>query len=163
MIEILNIHKSFNDTSVLKDVSFKFETGKTNLVIGQSGSGKSVLTKCIVGLHDVDNGQVLYDGRDMQSMSNRQRKTIFKEIGMLFQGSALFDSMTVEENVIFPLSMFSKMTKEEMRERANFCLKRVELFECGCSASSSSSPGHHFVFSKSCPPSTKSFGNVQQA
>jgi phospholipid/cholesterol/gamma-HCH transport system ATP-binding protein len=129
LIEIRNIYKSFNEVSILKDVSFKFDTGKTNLVIGQSGSGKSVLTKCIVGLHDVDDGQVLYDGRDMQSMSNRKRKTIFKEIGMLFQGSALFDSMTVEENVIFPLSMFSNMTKDEMRDRANFCLKRVEIFD----------------------------------
>ena len=112
---------------VLDDISFQFHTGKTNLVIGQSGSGKSVLAKCIVGLHESDSGEVLYDGRDMQSGSTSERKAIRQEIGMLFQGSALFDSMTVEENVMFPLSMFTKMSREEMLDRANFCLNRVEL------------------------------------
>jgi len=127
LIEIKNIQKSFGGITVLNDISFEFLTGKTNLVIGQSGSGKSVLAKCIVGLHNSDSGEVLYDGRDMQSGTSAERKAIRKEIGMLFQGSALFDSMTVEENVMFPLTMFTKMSKEEMLERANFCLKRVEL------------------------------------
>lgn len=127
MIEIKNIKKSFGDAEILKGISFTFETGKTNLIIGQSGSGKSVLTKCIVGLYDVDEGEVLYDGRDIQVMSNKEKKNIRKEIGMLFQGSALFDSLTVEENVSFPLQMFTKMSDAEIRDRANFCLKTVEL------------------------------------
>lgn len=127
MIEIKNIHKGFDGTQILKGISFIFETGKTNLIIGQSGSGKSVLTKCIVGLYDTDKGEVLYDGRDMQQASTKEKKAIRKEIGMLFQGSALFDSLTVEENVMFPLTMFSKMSKSEMRDRANFCLERVEI------------------------------------
>jgi phospholipid/cholesterol/gamma-HCH transport system ATP-binding protein len=101
--------------------------GNVNLVIGQSGSGKSVTAKCIVGLHEVDTGAILYDNRNFTEMSRDERKEIRKEIGMLFQGSALFDSLTVEENVMFPLSMFTKMSKEEMRERANFCLDRVNL------------------------------------
>lgn len=127
MIEVKNIHKGFGGTEILKDVSFTFEKGKTNLIIGQSGSGKSVLTKCIVGLYEVDKGQVIYGGQDFSAMSKNERKNIRKEIGMLFQGSALFDSLTVEENVMFPLKMFSNMSNEEMEERVNFCLKRVEL------------------------------------
>ena len=129
MIRINDIEKAFSGVEVLKGISFEFQTGKTNLIIGQSGSGKSVLTKCIVGLHQVDRGEVLFDGRDMQSMSNHDKKMLSQEIGMLFQGSALFDSMTVEENVMFPLKMFTKMSKDEMRERVNFCLERVELFD----------------------------------
>ena len=129
MIEIRNIHKGFSGVEILKGISFTFETGKTNLIIGQSGSGKSVLTKCIVGLYDVDEGEVLYDGRDMQASDIKEKKEIRKEIGMLFQGSALFDSMTVEENVMFPLMMYTKMSQEEMLERVNFCLQRVELFD----------------------------------
>lgn len=127
MIEIKNINKSFGETQILHDVSFKFEEGKPNLIIGQSGSGKSVLTKCIVGLHHPDNGQVLYHGRDFASLKGNEKKEIRKEIGMLFQGSALFDSLTVEENVIFPLKMFTKMSKAEMLDRANFCLERVNI------------------------------------
>lgn len=127
MIEVKNIIKSFSGVTILKDISFTFEQGKTNLIIGQSGSGKSVLTKCIVGLHEVDSGNVLYHGRDFTSMNRKARKDIRKEIGMLFQGSALFDSLTVEENVMFPLTIFTDMSKEEMRERANFCLDRVNL------------------------------------
>ena len=127
MIELKNISKSFNGTQILHDVSFTFRRGKTNLIIGQSGSGKSVLTKCIVGLHKPEVGQVIYDGRDFHNSKKREQKNIRKEIGMLFQGSALFDSLTVEENVMFPLRMFSKMSEEEMRDRANFCLTRVEL------------------------------------
>jgi phospholipid/cholesterol/gamma-HCH transport system ATP-binding protein len=129
LIQINNIEKGFNGVEILKGISFEFHTGKTNLIIGQSGSGKSVLTKCIVALHQVDKGEVLYDGRDIQAMSNKEKKVLRQEIGMLFQGSALFDSMTVEENVMFPLKMFTKMSKEEMLERVNFCLNRVELFD----------------------------------
>lgn len=127
MIEVKNINKQFGDNHVLKDVSTVFDTGKVNLIIGQSGQGKSVLAKCVVGLHEVDSGEVLYDGRDFCQMDRLERKAIRQEIGMLFQGSALFDSLTVEENVMFPLSMFTKMSKSEMLDRANFCLERVNL------------------------------------
>jgi phospholipid/cholesterol/gamma-HCH transport system ATP-binding protein len=127
LIEVKNISKSFNGVQVLHDVSFQFETGKTNLIIGQSGSGKSVLTKCIVGLIEPEIGQVLFDGRDFITLKRKEKKSIRKEIGMLFQGSALFDSLTVEENVMFPLKMFSDMSKEEMRDRANSCLERVNI------------------------------------
>lgn len=127
MIQVNNISKSFNGVKVLKDITTSFEQGRVNLIIGQSGQGKSVLAKCIVGLHEVDSGDVLYDDQNFTLMSRNERKTIRKEIGMLFQGSALFDSMTVEENVMFPLSMFTKMSKKEMLERANFCLNRVNL------------------------------------
>jgi phospholipid/cholesterol/gamma-HCH transport system ATP-binding protein len=127
MIELKNINKSFAGTQILHDISFTFETGKTNLIIGQSGSGKSVLTKCIVGLHEPDSGSVIYDGRNFTELKNKKRKGIRQEIGMLFQGSALFDFLTVEQNVMFPLTMFTKMSQEEMLDRANFCLKRVEL------------------------------------
>jgi len=127
MIEVKNIRKSFNGVEILHDVSFKFETGKTNLIIGQSGSGKSVLTKCIVGLLEPEEGEILFDGRNVISLNRKEKKEIRKEIGMLFQGGALFDSLTVEENVMFPLKMFSKMSKEEMKDRANFCLNRVNI------------------------------------
>lgn len=127
MIEVVHINKTFGDHQVLKDVSSSFEKGKVNLIIGQSGSGKSVLAKCIVGLHEVDSGQVLYDGRDFTKLDRLQRKEIRQEIGMLFQGSALFDSMTVEQNIMFPLTMFTKMSRKEMQERVDFCLERVNL------------------------------------
>ncbi len=127
MIEVKNVSKRFGDNQVLNDVSTSFETGKVNLIIGQSGQGKSVLAKCVVGLHEVDSGQILYDGRDFCTMDRLERKAIRQEIGMLFQGSALFDSLTVEENVMFPLSMFTKMSKSEMLDRANACLDRVNL------------------------------------
>lgn len=127
MIEVKHVNKSFGENQVLKDVSTTFEQGKVNLIIGQSGQGKSVLAKCVVGLHEVDSGEILYDGRDFTKMNRLDRKEIRKEIGMLFQGSALFDSMTVEENVMFPLSMFTTMSKKEMLDRANFCLDRVNL------------------------------------
>lgn len=127
MIEVKHVNKSFGDNQVLKDVSTTFEKGKVNLIIGQSGQGKSVLAKCVVGLHEVDSGEILYDGRDFCTMNRMDRKEIRKEIGMLFQGSALFDSLTVEENVMFPLSMFTTMTKKEMQDRADFCLERVNL------------------------------------
>ncbi len=127
MIELHHLEKSFGDHHVLKDVSATFERGKVNFVIGRSGSGKSVMTKCTVGLIEPDQGRVFYDGRDFTSMSQKERKVIRQEIGMLFQGSALFDSMTVQENVEFPLRMFSDMSDAERRDRAAVCLERVEL------------------------------------
>jgi phospholipid/cholesterol/gamma-HCH transport system ATP-binding protein len=127
MIEVKNLNKSFSGKQILHDINATFDTGKVNLIIGQSGQGKSVLTKCIVGLFEPDNGEVLFDERNFTSMDRNERKTLRQEFGMLFQGSALFDFMTVEENVRFPLTMFSKMTKNEMKDRANFCLERVQL------------------------------------
>lgn len=127
MIEVKNLNKSFSGKQILNDVSAVFERGKVNMVIGQSGSGKSVLAKCIVGLHELDSGQILFDGEDFTSMNRIQRTEIRKEIGMLFQGSALFDSMTVEENVMFPLTMFTNKTKKEMQYRVDFCLEHVNL------------------------------------
>lgn len=127
MIEALNISKSFGEHKVLNDVSFRFETGKCNLIIGQSGSGKTVLMKCLVGLFEIDSGNVMYDERVFSRMSFDEMKVIRQELGMLFQGGALFDSMTVEENIIFPLSMFTEQSTEQKRDRANFCLSRVNL------------------------------------
>ena len=127
MISVINLHKSFDTVEVLKNISINFDRGKTNLIIGQSGSGKTVLMKCIVGLLNAESGQIMYDEHDFANMSFAERTFIRKRLGMLFQGGALFDSLTVEENVIFPLNMFTKMSKEEKMERANFCLKRVNL------------------------------------
>ncbi len=127
MIQVQNISKGFYGKLVLKNVTNTFEEGKVNLIIGGSGSGKTVLMKCMVGLYEVDEGAIEYDGRDFSAMTKLERKSIRREIGMLFQGSALFDSMTVEENVMFPLTMLSKMDEEEKRDRANFCLQRVNL------------------------------------
>ncbi len=129
MIEVKHIDKFFDNGTrqILFDVSAKFYDGKTNLIIGQSGSGKTVLVKNIVGLFKPDHGEILYDGRDITQMAQNQMKEIRKEIGMLFQGSALFDSETVIGNVLFPLRMFSKLTPEEQIERAHFCIDRVNL------------------------------------
>jgi len=127
MIEIKDIYKSFYGNEVLQGISGKFEEGVTNLIIGGSGSGKTTLLKCMVGLHQPDSGSVLYDGRDFTPMTYEQRIEVRKEIGMLFQGSALFDSMTVEENIMFPLNMFTDQTRKEKLERVNFCLERVNL------------------------------------
>ena len=127
MIEARHINKYFGDNHVLRDVSCKFHPGKTNLIIGQSGSGKTVLMKCLVGLFEVDNGQVVYDERNFSAMNIEQRKAIRQELGMLFQGAALFDSMNVQENVMFPLNMFTKQTLDEKLDRVNFVLKRVNL------------------------------------
>jgi len=127
MIEVQNVNKSFGKNQVLFDVSAKFETGKVNMIIGQSGQGKSVLAKCIVGLHEVEEGNILYDNRNFSKLEGDARREIRKEIGMLFQGAALFDSMNVEKNVMFPLSMLTNMTKKEMQMRADFCLDRVNL------------------------------------
>ncbi len=129
MIELKNIRKSFGDKEILKDVSANMEPGKTNLIIGASGSGKTVLMKCMVGLIKVDSGTVLYNGQDFTAMNDVEKKSIRQEIGMLFQGSALFDSMTVEQNVMFPLDMFSNMSYKERRKRMQECLDRVELKE----------------------------------
>ena len=127
MIEARNINKYFGENHVLQDISCKFHPGKTNLIIGQSGSGKTVLMKCLVGLFEVDTGQVLYDERNFSVMNIGQRKEIRQELGMLFQGAALFDSMNVQENVMFPLNMFTEKTVEEKLDRVNFVLKRVNL------------------------------------
>ncbi len=127
MIELVNINKTFGDNHVLKNINTKFEKGRVNLIIGQSGSGKSVLTKCIVGLHQPDTGEILYDARNFTTMDRKEKVDIRRKIGMLFQGSALFDSLTVEENVMFPLTMFTNMTKKERLDRVNFCLDRVNL------------------------------------
>lgn len=127
MIEVRNISKAFGEKQVLKDISAEFEQGKTNLIIGQSGCGKSVLLKCIVGLEEVDQGQVMFDGRNFSAMNFNDRKAVRKEIGMLFQGNALFDSMTVQENIKFPLDVYTNMSEEEKLERVNFCLNRVNL------------------------------------
>lgn len=127
MIEVKNISKSFDEKTILHNVSATFYTGKTNLIIGQSGSGKTVLMKSIIGLVRPEEGEILYDGRDSMKMNSKQIKEIRKEIGMLFQGSALFDSETVLGNVMFPLIMFTHQSQEEMLERAHFCLDRVNL------------------------------------
>lgn len=126
-IEIKNIKKRFGDKEVLKGISFVFEKGKVNMIIGASGSGKSVTLKCIVGLNKPDEGQVLFDGMDFYAAHYKQQKEIRQNIGMLFQGSALFDSMTVAENVAFPLRMFTTFTKKEIQDRVDFCLDRVNL------------------------------------
>ena len=127
MIELKNINKTFSDRNVLNDVSFLFESGKTNLVIGESGSGKTTLLKIMVGLHQPDVGEVYYNNRSFTSSSDKEKQLIRKEIGMLFQGGALFDSQTVEENIAFPLDMFTNLTKKEKTDRVNFCLERVNL------------------------------------
>ena len=127
MIKVKNISKSFSGIEILKDISFEFEKGKTNLIIGKSGSGKSVLTKCIVGLFEPDIGEVYYNDRNFLKLKPKEKKEVRKEMGMLFQGSALFDSFSVEENVAFPLRMFTQMTNAEISERVNFCLNRVDI------------------------------------
>lgn len=129
MIEIENIHKSFGGTHVLKGISTVFEQGKTNLVIGQSGSGKTVLMKCMLGLIEPDEGSICYSGQRYSKLSGDERRNLRQEMGMVFQGSALFDSMTVEGNVMFPLDMFTKQSKSEMQDRVDFVLKRVNLVD----------------------------------
>ena len=127
MISVTDIQKHFEDQEVLHHISATFEEGKTNLIIGRSGSGNTVLLRCIVGLLTPDNGQVLYDGRDIHHLSKREETLLRQEMGMLFQGAALFDSMNVLENVMFPLDMFSTKTYRERLARARFCLDRVGL------------------------------------
>ena len=127
MIEIKNINKSFGENQVLKGISTSFKDGMCNLIIGGSGSGKTTLLKCMVGLHEPEEGSVIYDSRNFTKMNFESRIEIRTEIGMLFQGSALFDSMNVEDNIMFPLNMFTHQSRKEKRERANFCLERVNL------------------------------------
>jgi phospholipid/cholesterol/gamma-HCH transport system ATP-binding protein len=127
VIEIKNIKKTFGDKTILQDISAVFQTGKCNLIIGTSGSGKTVLTKCMVGLFQPDLGEILYDGDDMLSMDKATRKSLRQQIGMLFQGSALFDSMTVEQNVLFPMEMFSTINHTQKLKRVNEVLDRVNL------------------------------------
>lgn len=127
MIEVRHLYKSFGDKEVLKDINFKFEDGKTNLIIGQSGSGKTVLMKNLVGLLDPTSGEVLYDGRDFVKMTKEEKVAMRREMGMIFQSAALFDSLSVLENVMFPLDMFSNMNYREKLKRAQECIDRVNL------------------------------------
>jgi phospholipid/cholesterol/gamma-HCH transport system ATP-binding protein len=129
MIEVVSVCKQFNGQQVLKEITTTFQNGKSNLIIGQSGAGKTVLLKCIVGLFTPEKGKVLYDGRNISTMGKKEILKLRQEIGMLFQNSALFDSMNVLENVMFPLDMFSSMTYNERKNRARFCLDRVGLLE----------------------------------
>ncbi|MFC7443565.1 Phospholipid ABC transporter ATP-binding protein MlaF [Mesoflavibacter sp. HG96] len=127
MIEVKNLHKSFGDAHILKGITTTFEKGKTNLIIGQSGSGKTVFLKCLLGIFNYEEGSIAYDGNVFAKLSEDQKRNIRAQIGMVFQGSALFDSMTIEENVMFPLKMFTKQSKSEMQDRVDFVLKRVNL------------------------------------
>lgn len=129
MITVTNVDKTFGDNHVLKNVSAVFEAGKTNMIIGASGSGKTVLMKSIIGLHRIDKGKIEYDGRNLPDMRMSDIRRLRREVGMLFQGSALFDSLSVLENVMYPLEMFSGVHKDEMKDRAVTCLKRVNLPE----------------------------------
>ena len=133
MIEFKNIKKSFADKLVLDGVSHVMETGKANLIIGTSGSGKTVLQKCLVGLIEPDEGEIIYDGHSFTGMNDEERKELRQQIGMLFQGSALFDSMTVEQNIMFPLDMFTAQHFAEKLKRVNEVLARVNLEGCFCS------------------------------
>ncbi len=127
MIELKNVYKSFDDKEILKDISAVMETGMTNLIIGTSGSGKTVLQKCMVGLFELDKGDIIFDDKNLTNMHQEERKELRQQIGMLFQGSALFDSMTVEQNIKFPLDMFTKWTHQKKIDRVNDVLERVEL------------------------------------
>ena len=127
MIRLKKVNKSFGDLKIINDISITFESGKTNLIIGQSGSGKTVLLKSIIGLHKVDNGAIFYGDLDFIKLNHKRKKEIRKEIGMVFQGSALFDSLNVEENIRFPLDLFSEMSEKEKNKRVEFCLDRVNI------------------------------------
>ena len=127
MIEIKNIKKSFDGSTIIHSISTTFEKGKTNLIIGQSGSGKTVLLKCLLGLHEPDSGEIIYDGVSNLNMNESDKTFLRREMGMVFQGSALFDSMSVIENVMFPLNMLTNKNEEEIREKAKIAIERVEL------------------------------------
>ena len=129
MIEAIDIVKSFDGIRVLDHVNATFANGKVNMIIGQSGSGKTVLLKSLLGIHTIDSGRIEYDGRNLPKMKEKEVRMLHREVGVLFQGSALFDSMTVLENVLFPLQMFAHIPADEMEERARFCLKRVQIAE----------------------------------
>ena len=130
MIEIQDINKSFGENEVLKNISFNFERGKTNLIIGESGSGKTTLLRILIGLHKVDSGKIYYDGRDFSKLEIKDKRKLRQEIGVLFQRGALYDFMNVEENIMFPLTMFTNQSDEEKIFRVNDCLKRVNLENC---------------------------------
>ena len=130
MIEIQEINKSFGENKVLKNISFNFERGKTNLIIGESGSGKTTLLRILIGLHKVDSGKIYYDGRDFSKLEIKDKRKLRQEIGVLFQRGALYDFMNVEENIMFPLTMFTNQSEEEKIFRVNDCLKRVNLENC---------------------------------
>ncbi|MBR1481258.1 MAG: ATP-binding cassette domain-containing protein [Paludibacteraceae bacterium] len=127
MISIQHVHKSFDGHRVLNDVTVDMQDGQCNMIIGQSGSGKTVLMKSLIGLHGVDSGRIEYDGRNLPDMSEKEVRLLHREVGMLFQGAALFDSLTVMQNVLFPLEMWAPMTRREREERARFCLERVNI------------------------------------
>jgi len=127
MIQVEDLHKSFGDAHILKGISTSFKKGKTNLIIGQSGSGKTVFLKCLLGLYDYEKGNIYYAGQALNDMGPNEKRALRAQIGMVFQGSALFDSMTIEENIMFPLQMFTKQSRSEMEDRANTVLKRVNL------------------------------------
>lgn len=127
MIKVDTLHKSFDGIKILKGISTEFETGKTNLIIGQSGSGKTVLLKCLLGLFDYEKGSIAYDNDVFSNLSDNEKRTLRSQIGMVFQGGALFDSLTIAENVMFPLRMFTKQSRGEMDDRVNSALKRVNL------------------------------------
>lgn len=129
MIEVKDLKKSFDEKEVLKGITTKYEAGKTNLIIGQSGSGKTVMLKTLLGVHLPDSGQILFDGRDFATLDPNEKRTLRTEMGMVFQGSALFDSMTVEENIGFPLKMFTTKTNAEIRDRVQEVIDRVELID----------------------------------
>lgn len=141
MIEVQNIEKSFGEQKVLKGISTTFDAGKTNLIIGQSGSGKTVFLKSLLGIHNIDNGAILFDNKEYATLSADEKLNLRTKIGMVFQGSALFDSMTVEENIGFPLTMFTKKTKEEIAERVNFVIDRVNLINANTKKPSEISGG----------------------
>ncbi|MCO4820765.1 MAG: ATP-binding cassette domain-containing protein [Flavobacteriaceae bacterium] len=127
MIIVDDLHKSFGDTHILKGITTSFEKGKTNLIIGQSGSGKTVFLKCLLGLFEYEGGSISYDGKNFNQLSEDEKRDLRADIGMVFQGSALFDSMTIAENVMFPLRMFTTQSKSEMKDRVDFVLNRVNL------------------------------------
>ena len=129
MIQAIDIVKRFDELLVLDHVSATFEDGKVNMIIGQSGSGKTVLLKSLIGIHPINSGRIEYDGRNLPNMKEKEVRMLHREVGVLFQGSALFDSMTVLENVLFPMQMFGRMSKDEMDGRARFCLNRVQIAE----------------------------------
>ncbi len=141
MIEVKDLYKSFGEADILKGISTSFEKGKTNLIIGQSGSGKTVFLKCLLGLFSHERGSISYDGKIYSQLTENQKRDLRAEIGMVFQGSALFDSMTIVENVMFPLRMFTNMSKSEMKDRADLVLKRVNLADAHLKMPSEASGG----------------------